>query len=276
MDNDVHAVLGSCERCLAYKRSQKTEDPLMVLQEPTYERVVIDLVGPLPQTHNRNLYVLSIVDCYSRYLVAIPLRNKQAETVATKFYDHIIAVFGSVKYLQSDRGGEICSDIMTQSTKMYGITQTKSSGYHSHSSGLAESGVKRLVSTLRTVVAKSPQDWDRHIPSLLFAINASPTNFSGHSPYLMLFGRLPFSPNDFLTQPDDDNINLRSEFLRDIIHTQTMISADAEKTQQLTNQRMKAYFDRHRKDSKIKVGDFVYLRTPVIFKLLINKMKVVN
>ena len=266
MVTDVRNVIGSCEQCLEYKRSQRTEDPLMILQEPTYgpwERVVIDTLGPLPQSNNRNLYCLIVVDCYSRYLIAVPMRNKKAETIAHKFYDHVIAIFGSIKYLHSDRGTEICSGVMTQLTKLYGIIQTKSSGYHSHSSGLAESGVKRLVSALRTISAKNPKNWDQYLPSLLFAINCSPTKFSGHSPYLLLFGRLPFLPVDFITKPEEDNINLRSEFLRDIIQTHTLISADAVHNQQVTNQRMKAYYDKNRKNSTINVGDFVYIRTPV-------------
>jgi len=238
----------------------------MVLHEPTFgpwERVIIDLVGPLPLTRNRNLYALICVDAYSRYIVAVPLRNKQAKTVAMKFYDHVIAVFGSVKLLHSDRGGEICSNIMTELTTMYGIQQTKSSGFHSHSSGLAESGVKRVVGALRTICAKSPHTWDTHLPSLLWALNSTPVSFTGHSPYLLLFGRLPYLPHDSITQPAEDDINIRSEFLRDILQTQILIADDVRHNQTVTNQRMKSYFDRHRKDSKIRIGDFVYLRTPV-------------
>ena len=266
MVNDVRDVIGSCDHCLQYKRSQRTEDPPMILQEQTHapwERVVFDLLGPLALSNNRNSYVLICVDTYSRYLIAVPLRNKNAETVAKAFYTNVIAVFGAIKYLHSDRGGEMVNAVMTQLTSMYGITQTKSSGYHSHSSGLAESGVKRLVAALRTIADKKPKDWDKHIPSLLFAINATPTQYSAHSPYLLMFGRLPFLPSDHITQPEGDNINIRSEFLRDIITTHTMIAIDSANNKAKTNQNMKTYFDKHRKDSSIKIGDFVYLKTPV-------------
>ena len=176
----------------------------------------------------RHLYVLVCVDAYSRYIVAVPLRNKQAKTVATKFYNHVIAVFGSVQLLHSDRGGEICSNNMTELTTLYGIQQTKSSGFHRHSSGLAESDVKCIVAALNTLCAKNPTTWDSYLPSLLWALNSSPVSFTGNLPYLLLFGRLPYSSHDSITQPTDDKINIHSEFLQDILQDHILIAEDVQ------------------------------------------------
>ena len=64
MVNDVHNVLRSCERCLTYKRFQKTEDALMVLHEPTngpWERVDRDLVGSFSLLRNCTTYFVILL-----------------------------------------------------------------------------------------------------------------------------------------------------------------------------------------------------------------------
>ena len=53
MDKQVREVIGSCDTCLTSKRNQKVINPQLNLFDNTtrpFERVVIDLLGPLPLT----------------------------------------------------------------------------------------------------------------------------------------------------------------------------------------------------------------------------------
>lgn len=54
--------------------------PISPIDTPV-SRVVIDIVGPLPQTATRYSYVLTIMDMATRYPEAVPLRNTSATTV---------------------------------------------------------------------------------------------------------------------------------------------------------------------------------------------------
>ena len=48
-----------------------------------WEKVYVDLLGPFsPLSDNKYKYVLTVLDAYSRYIQAVPLENKKAETVA--------------------------------------------------------------------------------------------------------------------------------------------------------------------------------------------------
>ena len=46
-----------------------------------FERVHIDLMGPMANSHGYK-YILVIIDAFSRWIEAVPLTNKRAETVA--------------------------------------------------------------------------------------------------------------------------------------------------------------------------------------------------
>ena len=51
--------------------------------------------------------VLMMTDHFTRYALAVVMKDQMAKTVAKMFYEHFIAVFGVPAKLLSDRGGEL-------------------------------------------------------------------------------------------------------------------------------------------------------------------------
>ena len=49
-------------------------------------QVGIDLVGPLPVTQNGYRYIVTLVDYFSKWPEAEPIKDKRAETVAGFLY----------------------------------------------------------------------------------------------------------------------------------------------------------------------------------------------
>jgi hypothetical protein len=41
------------------------------------ERWALDILGPLPLTHKKNSYLLVIEDCFTKWIDAIPMKNKK-------------------------------------------------------------------------------------------------------------------------------------------------------------------------------------------------------
>ena len=56
----------------------------------------MDIVGPLPITPRGYDYIISIQDQLTKYLILIPLRNAQAETIIEQLFDHFIYFFGAL------------------------------------------------------------------------------------------------------------------------------------------------------------------------------------
>ena len=62
-----------------------------------FQKISMDIVGPLPETKSGNLYNLTIQDNFTKYSLAIPLPNHQASKIADAFVKKFIFIFGSPK-----------------------------------------------------------------------------------------------------------------------------------------------------------------------------------
>ncbi len=69
--------------------SSCTADP--VITEP-FQRIAMDIIGPLPRSHSGKRYVLVICDYATRYPEAIPLKTIDAECVA----EELVILFSRV------------------------------------------------------------------------------------------------------------------------------------------------------------------------------------
>jgi hypothetical protein len=59
----VKQYIASCEVCQKTKTHLKTKQPMLITSTVTksFERICLDIVGPLPQTSLGNQYVASVV-----------------------------------------------------------------------------------------------------------------------------------------------------------------------------------------------------------------------
>ena len=57
-----------------------------------FQRIAMDIVGPLPKSNKGNRYILVICDYATRYPEAIPLRSIEAETIA----EELVSLFSRV------------------------------------------------------------------------------------------------------------------------------------------------------------------------------------
>ena len=65
--------------------------PLPIVDEP-FQKVAMDIVGPLPRSSSGNKYVLVLCDYGTRYLEAVLMRAVDAESVA----EELVKIFARV------------------------------------------------------------------------------------------------------------------------------------------------------------------------------------
>ena len=105
---DVHSYLASCTVCLARKSPCPRRAPIgHVDVGHRCDRVAMDLLDMSFTTPKGNRYVLVMVDCFSRWTEACPLRDKTALAVADAFFQHIVCRFGMLSVIHSDQGREL-------------------------------------------------------------------------------------------------------------------------------------------------------------------------
>ena len=66
------------------------------------ERVHIDIMGPLVETQKGNKYILVIVDQFTMWVEAFPIKNQLAETVAGVVVREFVARFGCPLEMHTD------------------------------------------------------------------------------------------------------------------------------------------------------------------------------
>ena len=110
MNSDITRYCRSCDVCqrtLAKGRVTKVPLGKMPLIEVPFERIAVDIVGPIhPMTDQKNRYILTVIDYATRYPEAIPLPSIETERVA----EALVSIFtrvGIPKEMLTDQGDSI-------------------------------------------------------------------------------------------------------------------------------------------------------------------------
>ena len=69
------------------------------------------------------------VDCFSKWVEVVPLRDKRAETVAQWLYRELVPRFGKPRWIRCDRGREFMGEFKDLCGEM-GITIRLASAAH--------------------------------------------------------------------------------------------------------------------------------------------------
>ena len=86
MDSDIQNIVAGCGFCkqAMMKQDQYPKLPTGVPRKP-FDRVAIDLVGPLMNSYMGNVYILTMIDLFSGWPEAVGIPDKKAETVGLTF-----------------------------------------------------------------------------------------------------------------------------------------------------------------------------------------------
>jgi hypothetical protein len=76
-----------------------------------FQRVHIDLSGEYNRTARGNVYILSVIDFFTKYLITVPLRDKSALTVAQALVKNVYLVHGACELQLSDNGLEFKNQV---------------------------------------------------------------------------------------------------------------------------------------------------------------------
>ncbi|GFU63987.1 transposon Tf2-6 polyprotein [Trichonephila clavipes] len=130
--------------------SDVAKSPLSSFQEPSqrFDHVHLDLIGPLPPS-NGYTYCLTMIDRFSKWPEAQPLKDITAETVAEAFFSSWVSRFGTPSILTTDRGRQFESSLFKALSKLLGVQKCRTTGYHPQANGMIEELHRPLKSAIK-------------------------------------------------------------------------------------------------------------------------------
>ena len=267
-----------CQRTIQKGRVSKVPLGKMPVIDTPFQRVAIDLVGPIsPMTSRKNRYILTIVDFASRYPEAVPLPNIETTTVA----EALVEVFcrtGVPQEILSDCGSQFTSDLMREISRLLSIKQLTTTPYHPACNGLVERFNQTLKQILKRVCADRPTDWDRYLGPVLFAYRSAPHSSLGFSPFELIYGRQVRGPLEILKElwsgkPEDADVKLTYQYVVDLKERlESTLKAAHEELRKATS-RYAGNYNAKAKKRKFVVGDKVLILLPTDHNKLLLQWK---
>ena len=269
---DVRMFCRSCAICL--KTSPKGRTPKAPLQidkqviDKPFYKVATDLIGPLPISHNKSQYVLTLVDYATRWVEASPMKPPITAAAVAEEFVKIFSRIGFPSILLSDGGSQFVAELMENVLKILGIKHSVSTAYHPQTNGLCERANGTIKSLICKVAHDNPGNWDRLLPCVLFAYRESPQETTGFAPFELVYGSVPRGPmtlvRDLWLQPslELDKITI-DQYVNDL---KERISNSCKYARKKIEKQMldsKERYDVKSKNRSLSVGDNVLLLLPL-------------
>ena len=198
-----------------------------------------------------NRYIVTMLDVYSRYLIASPVRNHKASTVSRCLYESVVAYFGAPRSILSDRGAEFTGMVWESLTQMLGAKIKLTSPYYPQGNSVIERSHRTLSNMLRTMLLeKKGRDWSSLLPSVMFYMNSMVQEKTGVSACETLFGNNPNLPSDISYTPVTSLSNDREGYVKQLKRALTDIR---QKLSQILGQ------DKDQSKNPFSIGDKVVI-----------------
>ena len=124
MNADIRHFCKSCDICAKTRpKGQTRRAPLQTspLISIPFTKCATDLIGPLPITERKNMYILTLIDYATRWVEATALKVTTTTIVAEELLN-MFSRFGIPKILLSDGGPQFTSAIMEEVLSLLRIT----------------------------------------------------------------------------------------------------------------------------------------------------------
>ncbi len=168
--------------------------PLAAPSEPN-ERVQANLFTPGAVSAAGHKYVLVITDAFSKLAELVPLKDKEAGTVARAIVDTWICRYSTPKVLVTDRGREFCSKLADELFSKLGVDRRQTSAYHPQTNSAAESFNRELIKIMMAMLdVPDDPEWEARLPTVMLAYSTAVRKATNSSPFFSTYLRDPAMP----------------------------------------------------------------------------------
>ena len=263
---DVENWCASCKECVAKKGPLgKGKSPMEIYNVGApFERIQVDILGPLPTSSSGNKYLLVVVDCFSKWPEAVPLKNKRASTVARSLVDQVFSRHGIPLELHTDQGRNFECHLFKEMTLLLGIRKSRTTPLHPQSDGQVERQHRSILNYLAKFISENQKDWDRWISLYLLAYRSSKQEAIGMSPAEMYLGQDLRLPLDLLrgVSPSTKEEKDSAGFVSKLRQRLDSIHHFARQRLSISSKNAKFWYDQRARRKNFEPGQQVWFYNP--------------
>ena len=204
LTRDVKTQCRTCQVCQKAKPSKKPKEPLGSVEYGSTqpgEAVGMD-VGTLPWADGDYRYFLLMVDLFSHYIEAVPLKDQTAKSIVNAFLEGwVYRGHGVPRVVLTDQGKNVDGLVIAELCRDFGIEKRHTTPYHPEPDGMAERHIGFVKQVIRCLILERDLEkgsWPSVLPEVTFYCNSLDNASSKVSPHMLAFDRQPRSPIDAL------------------------------------------------------------------------------
>lgn len=204
MNTDTANWTKTCLPCQKSKVTRHVKSPLDTFKAPDsrFEHVHIDIVGPLPPSKG-NVYILTVIDRFTRWPEAYTMPDMTAGTVAKTFYSEYITRFGTPLRLTSDQGTQFESRLFKELMRFLGTHRIRTTSYHPQANGMVERLHRKIKESL--MARENTLNWSEELPTVLYGLRTTFKDDINCCPAELVYGQTIRVPGEMFVPEETNN-----------------------------------------------------------------------
>jgi hypothetical protein len=155
----------------------------------------MDMIGKInPSSSKGHQYILAIMDYFTKWVEAIPMKLVTSKDVINFIKEHVIYRFGIPQTITTDGGLVFISKEFRKFTADVGIKLIRSSPYYAQANGQADASNQSLLKLIKRKIDEHPRRWHKVLSEALWAHRISYHGATKTLTYHLVYGQEAILP----------------------------------------------------------------------------------
>ena len=152
-DRMISTFIRQCPCCQVMSRLkvQIKTHPFTCASYNPFEVIHLDHIGPLRPDAQGNMFILVLIDAFSRWVELFPTKTTTAVESASCIFQHM-GRFGTPEVVHTDRGTAFHNELVSELLRMTGTEQSLSTAYSSEENGIVERANQEVLRHLNAIL----------------------------------------------------------------------------------------------------------------------------